>query len=99
MAFCIVPMRCNGRNACRVLQERPDIEHNTRLGGKTVIDNGNSSESAPSQDTGHGPKRKVRPASEVGVTLTVSKEALKEIDRMQQEMSEAVRVAHKYAWR
>ena len=93
------PLRCNRTNAFRVLKKQPDVERSPGRGGETVSDKDKSGVSALSPDTGHGCKRKIRPASDVGVSLTVSKEALKEIDRLQQEMSKAVRAAHQYAWR
>ena len=52
-----------------------------------------------SQDTAHIFKRTMIPASDVGVTLTISKEALEEIDRIQDETIKAAREAQKFSWR
>lgn len=53
----------------------------------------------PSQDTDCGSKRTTIPASEVGVTLTISKEALKELDRIQEETMNAAKEGQKFSWR
>ena len=53
----------------------------------------------PSQDTAHAAKRTTIPASEVGVTLTISDEALKELDRIQEETIKAAQEGQKFSWR
>ena len=53
----------------------------------------------PSPDTIHGSKRTTIPASEVGVTLTISKEALKELDRIHEETMNAAKEGQKFSWR
>ena len=44
-------------------------------------------------------KRTTIPASDVGVTLTISDEALEEIDRIQEENIKAAREGQKFSWR
>ena len=44
-------------------------------------------------------RKKTIPASEVGVTLTISDEALKEIERIQEETIKAAQEDQKFAWR
>ena len=39
------------------------------------------------------------PASEVGVTLTLSKEALAKLERIQEENIKAVQASHRFFWR
>ena len=39
------------------------------------------------------------PASEVGVTLKISKEALAKLDRIQEENIKAAQESHKFFWR
>ena len=45
------------------------------------------------------PKRKTIPASDVGVSLTVSDKALKEVERLQEEAIKAAQEVHKFSWR
>ena len=54
---------------------------------------------APSQDTAQVSKRKTIPASDVGVTLTISNKALEEVDRIQEETIKAAQEAQKFSWR
>ena len=54
---------------------------------------------APSQDTTHVSKRTTIPASDVGVTLTISNKALEELDRIQEETIKAAQEGQKFAWR
>ena len=56
-------------------------------------------DATPSQDTAHGSKRTTIPASEVGVTLTISNKALEELDRIQEETIEAAQEGQKSSWR
>lgn len=44
-------------------------------------------------------KRTTIPASDVGVTLTISDEALEEIDRIQEENIKAAQEGQKFSWR
>ena len=44
-------------------------------------------------------KRKTIPASDVGVSLTISDKALKEVDRLQEETIKAAEEAQKFSWR
>ena len=44
-------------------------------------------------------KRKTIQASEVGLSLTLSDEALKEFDRIQEETIRAAEKSHKFSWR
>ncbi|MYC28424.1 MAG: hypothetical protein F4X63_10605 [Nitrospira sp. SB0662_bin_26] len=50
-------------------------------------------------NTGKARKRKTIPASDVGVTLTISKKALKEVDRIQEETIKAAQEVQKFSWR
>ncbi len=54
---------------------------------------------ASSEDEAQFPKRKSIPASEVGVSLTISKEALNEMDRIEEETIKAAQEAQKFSWR
>ena len=54
---------------------------------------------APSPDTAHVAKRTTIPASEVGVTLTISNKALEELDRIQEETIKAAQEGAKFSWR
>ena len=53
----------------------------------------------PKPDAGHDTERKTIPASEVGLSLTLSEEALKEFDRIQEETIRAAEESHKFSWR
>lgn len=52
-----------------------------------------------SKETTQVSKRTTIPASEVGVTLTISDKALKEIDRIQEENIKAAQEGQKFSWR
>lgn len=54
---------------------------------------------APSRDTAQVSKRKTIPASDVGVTLTISNKALEEVDRIQEETIKAAQEGQKFSWR
>ena len=54
---------------------------------------------APSRDTAQVSKRKTIPASDVGVTLTISNKALEEVDRIQEETIKAAQKSQKFSWR
>ena len=54
---------------------------------------------APSQDTAQVSERKTIPASDVGVTLTISDKALEEVDRIQEETIKAAQESQKFSWR
>ena len=54
---------------------------------------------APSQDAAHVSKRTTIPASDVGVTLTISNKALEELDRIQEETIKAAQEGQKFSWR
>ena len=56
-------------------------------------------DATPSQDTSRGSKRTTIPASEVGVTLTISNKALEELDRIQVETIKAAQEGQKSSWR
>ena len=45
------------------------------------------------------PKRKTIPASEVGVSLTISDKALKELERLQDENIKAMQGVRDFVWR
>ena len=53
----------------------------------------------PKPDTGQAPERKTILASEVGLSLTLSDEALKEFDRIQEETIRAAEKDQKFSWR
>ena len=54
---------------------------------------------ASSENDNRVSKRKSIPASEVGVSLTVSKEALKEVDKIEEEIIKATQEVQKFSWR
>ena len=56
-------------------------------------------EPAASEDTAQISKRKTIPASDVGVTLTISDKALEEVDRIQEETIKAAQEVQKFSWR
>ena len=56
-------------------------------------------DSASSQGTAQVSGRKTIPASDVGVTLTISKKALEEVDRIQEETIKAAQEVQKFSWR
>ena len=53
----------------------------------------------PKPDAGQGPERKTIPASEVGLSLTISDKTLKEFDRIQEETIRAAEKDQKFSWR
>lgn len=53
----------------------------------------------PSQDTAQASKRTTIPASAVGVTLTISEQALEEMDRIHDETIKAAQEAQKFSLR
>lgn len=53
----------------------------------------------PTPDTVQAANRKTIPASEVGVTLTISEKALKELERIQEETIKAAQEDQKFSWR
>ena len=53
----------------------------------------------PTPETGQAPVRKTIPASEVGLSLTLSDEALKDFDRIQEETIKAAEKDQKFSWR
>ena len=54
---------------------------------------------SPPQDATQVSQRKTIPASDVGVTLTISNKALEEVDRIQEETIKAARESQKFSWR
>ena len=58
-----------------------------------------SRDPALSQDTVQVSKRKTIPASDVGVSLTISDKALKEVERLQEETIKAAQEVQKFSWR
>ena len=56
------------------------------------------SSATPSQEPTEK-KRTTIPASEVGVTLTISERALKELERIQEETMMAAQEDQKFSWR
>ena len=53
----------------------------------------------PSRETSGDSKRTTIPASKVGVTLTISDKALKELDRIQEKTVKAAQEDEKFSWR
>jgi len=53
----------------------------------------------PARPTVRVSRRKIIPASEVGVTLTISDEARAELDRIQEETNKAAQEGQKFYWR
>ena len=53
----------------------------------------------PAQPIVRVSRRKTIPASEVGVTLTISDEARAELDRIQEETNKAAQEGQKFYWR
>ena len=53
----------------------------------------------PTQDTGQAPTRKTVAASDVGLSLTISDEALKKFDRIQEETIKTIEKDQKFSWR
>ena len=53
----------------------------------------------PTQPVVRTSKRTTIPASAVGVTLTISEEALAELDRIQEETIKAAQAGQKFSWR
>ena len=53
----------------------------------------------PSRKTTQDSERRTIPASKVGVTLTISDKARKELDKIQEEAIKAVQEDQKFSWR
>ena len=53
----------------------------------------------PSGETTKSSERTTLPASDVGVTLRISDEALKKLDRIQEETIKAAQEDQKFSWR
>ena len=51
------------------------------------------------EDNAQVPKRKTIPASDVGVSLTISEKALKEVDRIQEQTIKAAKEVQAFSWR
>ena len=58
-----------------------------------------ASNTDPTSNTGRAPKRKTIAASKVGLSLTISDEALKEFDRMQEKTIKAAGKDQNFSWR
>ena len=71
----------------------------TEPGESNMTDKERPGDPAPSQNTVQVSKRKTIPASDVGVTLTISDKALEEVDRIQEETVKAAQEVQKFAWR
>ena len=56
-------------------------------------------DSAPSENKVQVSKRKTILASDVGVSLTISDKALKEVDRIQEQTIKAAQEVQKFSWR
>lgn len=72
---------------------------NIKLGEADMTDKKRPRDPASSEDKIQVPKRKTIPASDVGVSLTVSDKALKEVERLQEKTIEAAQEVHKFSWR
>ena len=55
--------------------------------------------SNPTQPVARASNRTTIPASDVGVTLTISEKALAELDRIQEETIKAAQEGQKFSWR
>ena len=53
----------------------------------------------PSRETTEDPVRRTIPASQVGVTLTISHKALKKLDQIQEEAIKAAQEVQRFSWR
>ena len=53
----------------------------------------------PTPDADQAPERKTIPASDVGLSLTLSDEALKEFDRIQEKTIRAAEENQNFSWR
>ena len=53
----------------------------------------------PKPDAGQAPERKTILASEVGLSLTISDETLKDFDRIQEETLKAAEKTQNFSWR
>ena len=53
----------------------------------------------PKPDASQAPERKTIPASQVGLSLTISDEALKEFDRIQEQTIKAAEKNQDFSWR
>ena len=53
----------------------------------------------PSRKTPRDSQRRTIPASKVGVTLTISDKAHKELDKIREETIKAVQAGEKFSWR
>ncbi len=53
----------------------------------------------PRPEAGHAPERRTIPASEVGLSLTLSEETIKEFDRIQEETIRAAEKDQNFSWR
>ena len=53
----------------------------------------------PTQPVARASNRTTIPASDVGVTLTISEKALAELDRIQEETIKAAQEGQKFSWR
>ena len=54
---------------------------------------------SPSREAGDVSERTTIPASDVGVTLRISDEALRELDQIQEETIKAAQENQKFSWR
>ena len=53
----------------------------------------------PPRETSQESQRKTIPASKVGVTLTISDRARRELDKIREETIKAVQAGEKFSWR
>ena len=53
----------------------------------------------PRPEAGRAPERRTIPASEVGLSLTLSEETIKEFDRIQEETIRAAEKDQNFSWR
>ena len=53
----------------------------------------------PSREITGDSKRKMIPASKIGISLTISDEALEEFDRIQEKTIKAAQEDQKFSWR
>jgi len=56
-------------------------------------------DSGQSKANAQMPKRKTIPASDFGMSLTISNKALKEVERLQEETIKSAQEVHRFSWR
>ena len=98
-------LRNSGRMRTTRAQNAPHMRDRLRLGleartWRNIMPRSKTHESAePPQEKRREVKKRRIPASEVGVTLTISDEALRKLDQIQEEAIQAAQDDQKFSWR